>query len=111
VVNGDWKYIAVRFPERIASQITPENNREFNQEGTRFSANMPNGSVRVRYHADTLYPGYFARDQLYHLAVDGEEQVNLAGESKYQDKLLEMKQLLEENVDDFPHSFGEFNIK
>ncbi len=111
VVSEDWKYIAVRFPERIARQITPENNREYNQEGTRFSANMPNGSVRVRYHADTLYPAYFERDQLYHLSVDKEEQVNLGCESMYQDKLLEMKQLLEEYVGDFPHSFGEFNIK
>ncbi len=111
VVTRDWKYMAVRFPKSIQEQITAENNHHFNQEGTRFSANNPEAKLVVRYHADTLYPAYFDRDQLYDLSRDPYEQVNLAGKDQYQDKLKEMKQLLKDYVEEFPHSFGEFNIK
>jgi len=111
LVTKDWKYMAIRFPARIQENITPENNREFNQEGTRFSANNPSGSIKVRYHADTLYPAYFDRDQLYRLSTDQGEQVNLASDEEYEEKLMEMKQLLTEYLGEFPHSFGEFNTK
>jgi len=111
VITKGWKNIAIRFPQHIQDQITPENNQEFNQEGTRFSANNPNGQERVRYHADTLYPACFDRDQLYHLEVDPDEQVNLAGNDQYQVKLLEMKQLLGEYISEFTHHFGEFTNK
>ncbi len=82
-----------------------------NQEGTRFSANNPSGSFKVRYHTDTLYPAYFDRDQLYRLSTDQGEQVNLANDEQHKDKLLEMKQVLTEYLCKFPHSFGEFNKK
>ena len=111
VVTKDWKYMAVRFPAYIRKKITPENNREFNQEGTRFSANSPRGKIPVRYNADSLYPAYFDRDQLYNLSKDPGEQINLAGDQQYQDVLLEMKQILTEYLAEFPHSFGEFNMK
>ena len=109
VVTNDWKYIAVRFPEDIQSKITPENNHLYNQEGTTISADNPEETVRVRYHADKLYPAYFDRDQLYYLREDKDEQFNLAFKSEYQEELDYMKGLLKEYVVDFPHSFGEFN--
>lgn len=111
VVTEDWKYMAVRFPAHISEHITPDNNTEFNQEGTRFSANNPSAKIKVRYHADTLYPGYFDRDQLYQLSSDPGEQINLANDEQYKERLLEMKHLLTEYLEKFPHSFGELSVK
>ena len=111
VVTKDWKYIAVRFSKNIQEKITPENNNQYNQEGTLYSANNPERKVKVRYHADKIYPAYFDRDQLYNLAEDKEEQVNLADDPAYKEKLEEMKGKLKAYVEDFPHSFGEFNKK
>jgi arylsulfatase A-like enzyme len=110
VVTKDWKYIAVRFPETIQNRINPNNNHLFNQEGTMISADNPEEIVRVRYHADKLYPDYFDRDQLYNLTEDKEEQKNLAFKSEYQTELNYMKNLLKEYVTEFPHSFGEFHV-
>ena len=86
----------------------PENNNNYNQEGTLYSANQPGRQVKVRYHADTLYPGYFDRDQLYNLSSDPNEQVNLAGDAEYAAKLKEMQELLASYLKEFPHGFGEF---
>jgi arylsulfatase A-like enzyme len=109
VVTKHWKYIAVRFPDSIQNKITPENNNEFNQEGTKISADNPEEAVKVRYNADKLYPAYFDRDQLYDLRKDKNEQVNLANKNKYKNRLNEMKSLLKEYINKFPHSYGEFS--
>jgi arylsulfatase A-like enzyme len=111
VVTDEWKYIAVRFPETIQDKISPENNNEFNQEGTKFSKDNLTGPIKVRYDADELYPNYFDRDQLYNLKNDPNELINLANNPKYNQKLDEMKILLSGYVVDFPHSFGEFSKK
>jgi arylsulfatase A-like enzyme len=111
VVTKDWKYIAVRFPDSIQQKITPENNNQYNQEGTLYSANNPERKAKVRYHADKIYPAYFDRDQLFYLAENKKEQVNLADNPAYKEKLEEMKGKLKAYVEDFPHSFGEFDKK
>lgn len=111
VLTEDWKYLAVRFPDIVQKKITPDNNHEFNQEGTKISADNPEETVRVRYHADKLYPAYFDRDQLYHLKTDRDEQINLANKNEYQDKLQYMRGMLKEHIGDFPHSFGEYNTR
>jgi hypothetical protein len=98
----------VRFPDSIQQQITEENRRLYNQEGSRYSANNPDNKIRVRYHADELYPGYFDSDQLYNLKTDPDEQVNLAYREEYRDSLTAMKKLLAKKIQDFPHNFGEF---
>jgi len=108
VVTDDFKYIAVRFPEDVEKQITPENRREFNQEGARFSSKSITGKLAVRYNADKDFPGYFDDDQLYDLRNDPMEQVNLAGDEKYAGKLNEMKEKLREYSKNLPHAFGEF---
>jgi arylsulfatase A-like enzyme len=99
VVTKDWEYIAVRFPDRINQQITPENRREFTIEGNR---------GEDRYQNETQYPGYYDDDQLYDLAADRAEQHNLAGDPEYAGKLEEMKSILKEFSKDLPYAFGEF---
>ena len=63
VMTKEWKYITVRFPDHINKLITPENRREFNQEGTLFTTNSKE-KQKVRYNADRDYPGYFDDDQI-----------------------------------------------
>lgn len=105
IVTKDWKYIATRFPARIATTITPDNRREFNQEGARHSIGS---KEHVRYHADRDFPGYYDDDQLYELRSDPQQQHNLAGDPKYQNPLNAMKQQLAKYSRSLPHAFGEF---
>ena len=108
VVTDKWKYIAVRFPKEIQDKITPENNKDYNQEGTLYSKNTPTTPVKVRFSADELFPSYFDRDQLYNLESDPNEQINLAYDPNYESIVAEMKAKLSGYVNEFPHSFGEF---
>ena len=99
VVTKDWKYIAVRFPDKINKQITPDNRMEFTIEGKR---------GEDRYHNETKFPGYYDDDQLYYLVDDKGEQNNLANDPEYSDKLEEMKLILKEYSENLPYAFGEF---
>lgn len=99
VVTEKWKYMAVRFPDRVNQMITPDNRREFTIEGER---------GQDRYYNDTIFPGYHDDDQLYNLTVDKGEQHNLAGEPEYSVRLKEMKRLLNAYSADLPYAFGEF---
>jgi arylsulfatase A-like enzyme len=108
VVTRDRKYIAVRYPSEISGKITEENRRSFNQEGSQFSANNPDGKMVARYQADKDFPGYFDDDQLYDLANDPGEQQNRAGEEAYREDLNRMQELLSEYSRKIPHRFGEY---
>ena len=44
VVTDEWKYIAVRFPKHIQETIQSDSSKLYNQEGTLFSSNNPDGS-------------------------------------------------------------------
>jgi arylsulfatase A-like enzyme len=101
VVTRDWKYIAIRYPFQVKRQFNSENRREFSHDGTR--------DVDHRFGAHVFYPGYFDRDQLYHLAVDSAEQQNLAEVSRGKERLKEMKDRMRGYCHRLPHSFGEFS--
>jgi hypothetical protein len=103
----DWNYVAIRYPEAIAKTITPENRRQFSQEGTRVSL----GSRRnehVRYHADRDFPGYYDYDQLYNLRADPQQQMDLTGDPIHAGRLRDMKERLRRYSQTLPHPFGEF---
>lgn len=109
IVTDSWKYIAVRFPEEIENKIAKDKDNLYNHEGTLYSKDNPDGRLKVRYHADKQYPGYFSYDQLYNLQADPGEQNNLAKNTEYSAIVKEMKKMLGIYVSEFPHSFGEFN--
>jgi len=52
------------------------------------------------------YPAYFDRDQLYDLAKDLDEQVNLANDPGFKTKLAEMKKELQKHLDTLPGTFN-----
>jgi arylsulfatase A-like enzyme len=99
IVTKDWKYIAVRFPDRVNEIITPDNRREFTIEGNR---------GEDRYHNERYFPGYYDDDQLYYLIDDKGEQHNLASDPAYAGKLAEMKLMMKEYSKNLPFAFGEF---
>ncbi|MEM8875339.1 MAG: sulfatase-like hydrolase/transferase [Planctomycetota bacterium] len=107
VATPRWKYIATRFPPRLAETITAETRQKFNQEGTSASFNDPDGNV-VRYRSDLRFPGYFDDDQLYDLHADPGEQINLANDPEHAETLAEMRKLLGGYVTGTPYPFGEF---
>lgn len=108
IVNDQWKYIAVRFPEKTQEKIKNDTKNLYNHEGTLYSSNNPAGRLKVRYKADELYPAYYDYDQLYNLKVDSEEQHNLVNDPNYEHILQKMKLELKKKLSGFNHAFGEF---
>lgn len=124
VIRGDWKYIALRYPEPVA-EMSPEKRQRaldrFNENQKRrgrpvytqdpmapFShvQAIPGGGDAEHMSIDK-YPDFYDADQLYHLAEDPTEQENLADNPEHAEKLAEMKALLKEHLADMPGSFGE----
>jgi arylsulfatase A len=119
---GDWKYIAVRYPDDLAN-MTPDERRTtletYNADRrfrmadivtedptepfSHFSA-VPGGTV-TEATSTGAYPAYYDADQLYHLANDPDERRNLAGEAAYADELTELQHALQEIIDTLPGQF------
>ena len=125
VRKGNWKYLAVRYPENIANMSREERKavlEEWNAERRRkhiaivtedptkpfshLTAIPGGGHAEVRSTGSK--PGYFDGDQLYDLSKDPNEMANLANNPEYADKLEEMKAILDEHVRSLPGTFGEF---
>jgi arylsulfatase A-like enzyme len=124
VVKGDWKYLALRYPQR-ANQMSAE---ERAQLLARFNARQREHDKRVITEDPTQpfshislipggagaeaastgrKPGYYDADQLYHLSRDPTEQRNLALDPQYARKLEEMKRELVKYLSDLPGGFAE----
>jgi len=100
VVSDDgYKYIAVRFAPEIQKEV--DQGRKYAHWGQPIEESNTMG-------ADKDYPGYFDQDQLYNLKTDPREQVNLASDPAYRDRLSAMKRLMREYSQRMPHQFGEF---
>ena len=124
VRKGDWKYMAIRYPEHIERMSPAERAatlEEWNAERRRKHLNIvtedptqpfshltaiPGGGDAEKKSTGS-YPGYFDRDQLYDLSKDPREQVNLANNPEYAAKLAEMKAALKQQLDTLPGGFGE----
>jgi arylsulfatase A-like enzyme len=102
IVTDDYlKYIAARYPPEIQEQV--DRGVRFSHWGLKMDEN-----VHHTYNAEKHYPAYFDADQLYNLKDDPQEQTNLAGDPRYNQKLEEMKRILREYSQRLPHTFGEF---
>ena len=125
---GDWKYMAVRYPEAIENMNIEERTavlKEWNDARYRRQLNIvtddpskpfshltaiPGGGDAEKYSTGS-YPAYFDRDQLYYLKEDPNEQKNLAYNKIYAQKLAEMKNELKKQLAVLPGQFGELKTQ
>ena len=125
VIQGDYKYIALRYPAHIENMPLAQRKRvleKFNAAQKRrgrpvytedpmapFShvSAIPGGGD-AEHKAIKHYPDFYDSDQLYDLSVDPNEQNNLIDSEEHQEKLEELKRVLETHLRQMPGSFGEF---
>ncbi|MFC1569409.1 sulfatase [bacterium] len=122
VRKGDWKYIALRYPEYAKNMTLDERQRVLEQYNERrrfrnmviintdpakpFShLEVLPGGGHAEFESTGKYTGYYDADQLYDVSVDPGEQNNLADDPEYQNKLQEMKLELQKVLDTLPGKF------
>lgn len=108
VKTKDWKYIAVRYPEDIQDKI--DNGETFDGwEGRVLEYPYLTNNKHLGYHASRQNPNYFDLDQLYDLAADSAETVNVA--DQHPEVLKQMRELLSEYLVSFENRpFREFTL-
>lgn len=99
VYDGNYKYIALRFPEEVNEQI---------RKGSLLKA--PNHlNVPKQAHsriAINHFPDYFDGDQLYDLKKDPYEQQNLAADGAYVEKMQQLQAALKVHLATIPYPFN-----
>lgn len=98
VTDGNWKYLAVRWPEPILEGMK---NGMLDKAPNLFN----NFSMNQAPITLSGYPHMFEPDQLYDLRRDPEEQNNLARNPEQAAKLDEMKRRLASYTSGFAHPF------
>ncbi|WP_309381415.1 sulfatase family protein [Cerasicoccus frondis] len=123
VLKDGWKYIALRYPEKIQNMSIEERKHrleEFNKTMRDMRGRDPltedpmapfshiqaiPGGGDAERTSTGKYPAFYDADQLYFLPDDPGEQVNLSTSNP--EKLAEMQALLTHYLNDLPGSFGE----
>ena len=112
---GDWKYIALRYPPKPETLIDLRKPEEYGPITKIIQAKAgatppPFGHIggnNNEFKTLKSQPAYFDADQLYDLAADPGEMVNLAGKPEYAARLAEMKTLLKAHLERMPGGFAE----
>ena len=98
VLAGRWKYIALRYPQRLLDAMAAGELKEApNHINQRLQGQM---NVAIE-----TYPAYFDPDQLFDLDDDPEERHNLADDPAHADVLAMMQRRLQVYLDTFEHPF------
>lgn len=122
---GDWKYLAIRYPEDIASMDLEERrcrleewNAHLRERGIEPLTTDPMApfshltAIPGGAHAEHSSTGkknhYYDPDQLFNLAEDPGENFNLANDPQYADLLASMQEILRQKLRELPGTFGEF---
>jgi arylsulfatase A-like enzyme len=122
VRKGNYKYIAVRYPEYATNWSDEERAEVLNNYNSRRlsmdmdiageDASLPFSHLEVvpgggmaEHGSYGKYPGYFDPDQLYDLDADPKEQVNLANDPAFKELLEEMKGELRNYTEMLPGKF------
>lgn len=100
VVNGKWKYIALRYPPEMRARIKAGTLGE-----KPYHMDSP---LDLQRTAEAKHPGYWDADQLYNLEDDPKEQKNLAREPQHAETVARMKALLKAELAKIDRPFGEF---
>jgi arylsulfatase A-like enzyme len=97
IVEGNWKYIALRLPPAI------QERREQTGKMPRYHGEFGNSERESKG-----FPNYGAADQLYNLQEDKFEQNNLAGDQAHRAKLEDLRSKLKAKLQEIGLPFGEF---
>lgn len=109
VIQQDWKYIAVRYPDEVLAKILRRGKVEQATWNGKIARDKKDRKkTAIRYNSDRYFPNYSDLDQLYNLDSDPYEQRNLAKRTGFEERLAAMKKLMAEKLRGMPHSFGEF---
>jgi arylsulfatase A-like enzyme len=106
VKTKDWKYIAVRYPEKLQKKVDRgEKFKGFDGEELDLPYLTRNG--HLGHHAAKVNPHYFDADQLYNLKTDPEETENVFEQNP--EVAQRMKKELSKALKGFENRpFGEF---
>ncbi len=97
IQHGRWHYIALRHAPEVAERM------ESGELDVAVNSMMrPHADMATLHHAH-----YYDAEQLYDVAQDTREQMNLAGLPAYAGVLAEMKERLRRYTDTFDHPFPE----
>lgn len=124
VIEGDYKYMAIRYPESASSMSMEERKqvlKAYNDTRIRMKTQPVNYDAAAPYsHFSTVpggeqaehegygkLPGYFDPDQLYNLKADPGETNNLAAHPEYAARLKELKVELKTYLSELPGTFGD----
>jgi arylsulfatase A-like enzyme len=124
VIAGNWKYLALRYPEHAAEMTLDERARvleKFNAKQREHSKRVITSDPAAPFSHISLIPGggdaeaastgklpgYYDADQLYDLGYDPTEQRNLASDPNFADVLDTMKQHLQHHLESLPGGFAE----
>jgi hypothetical protein len=105
-MTKDWKYIAVRYDQNTMDKIS--NGERFNSWGG-ITTILPYyiRNSHLGYHACLTNPHYHEADQLFELAQDPGETLNIY--STIAPKSIEMRELLKKDLVTFENRpYGEF---
>jgi len=125
VRQGDWKYLALRYPPEATDMPLAERRRrleawnaELRERGIKPVTTDPSaafshltdlpGGAHAEHSSTGQKPHYYDADQLFNLAEDPDETRNLAGDPAHAEKLAEMKEVMRAQVRQLPGRFGEF---
>ena len=100
-VTKDWSYIAVRYTQRQIADI----KKASLQNLPKSMAYIGRLGIGVR-GADR--PGFFDENQLYNLRSDPKEMKNLAYHEGHANRLKEMRDLMQQDLEVIGRPFGEF---
>lgn len=122
VLKDDMKYIALRYPPSVAEMNREERqaqldwmNDNLRERGRPVHTEDPMqpfghlmpvpGGHDAEQGAVKAYPHYYDPDQLYDIGKDPKEQVNLFGETAYQQKIEALQSLLQSYLITLPGQF------
>jgi hypothetical protein len=98
VLQDGWKYLAFRLPPSLPPNPPQPYTHLADRPGGRGSEGP----------AMRFYPNYYDRDQLYNIGADPFERENLYRDTRQQERVLTMRQLLRKALATVPGTFAEF---
>ncbi|MEX0321348.1 MAG: sulfatase [Puniceicoccaceae bacterium] len=122
VLKDGVKYIALRYPPKIANMTREERqaaldhmNDNLRERGRPVHTEDPMqpfghlmaipGGHDAEQGAVKAYPHYYETDQVYNVVKDPEERSNQFSNPEYKEKIVELKKLLKDHLDDMPGDF------